>query len=543
MAQLDIERLARRGLGIDRLRPAQRQAVEAAIGGDDVLAVMPTGYGKSAIYQIVGAAVDGPTLVVSPLIALQHDQVESLNGDRVGDASAANSSMNPSQREEAFEDMRSGDLEFMFLAPEQLARADTIQALRDAAPTVFVVDEAHCISSWGHDFRPDYLALGRVIEDLGHPIVIALTATAAPPVRAEIIERLGLRDPIVIVRGFDRPELRLSVEHAADAREKDERLVDRVTSSAAGHRAGIVYVGTRKRSEELAEELVARGVRADAYHAGLPASRRQEVHEGFLAGSVDVVVATTAFGMGIDKPDVRFVVHGDVAESLDAYYQEIGRAGRDGQAAEVILFYRAADLGLRRFLGAGGGVDADSASRVLEALDAAGGSAPLEAIDEAVELSRRKVRLSIEALREEGAVELEGHEVTLAGREPSEAVRAVEEREERRRQVEASRLEMMRGYAETRTCRRRFLLNYFGEEYDRDCGACDNCETGSSAGQAAERGEEPFPSGVRVTHADWGGGQVVGVEGDVVTVLFDDVGYKTLSAELSRSRDLLTVTE
>ena len=539
----DIAHLAQRGLGIDELRPEQREAIDAAIAGHDVLAVMPTGYGKSAIYQLVAASVDGPTVVVSPLIALQHDQVESLGDDVLGDAVAANSSMKPTDRRNAFDGLHAGDVEFMFLAPEQLSRADTMQALQQAGPSVFVVDEAHCISSWGHDFRPDYLRLGQVIDELGHPVVIALTATAAPPVQSEIAERLHLRDHKVVVHGFDRPNLHLEVEHPTDAGEKDGMVLDRATVLSAGHRAGMVYVATRKRTEELAGALCGRGVRAAAYHAGLQSSQRDYVHREFMAGEVDVVVATTAFGMGIDKPDVRFVLHGDVPASLDSYYQEIGRAGRDGAEAEATLFYRAADLGLRRFLGGGGGVKSADVEEVAGALEEAGGTADVEELHEAVELSRRKVILALTRLEDDDAVAVNGDEVRARVDDPAQAAPAIAVDEERRKQVEASRLEMMRAYAETLACRRRFLLSYFGEKYDHNCGFCDTCEAGKAAKRPAEAEDAQYPQGSRVNHSDWGDGRVVRVEGDVVTVLFDEIGYKTLSAELTMAGQLLRLIE
>jgi ATP-dependent DNA helicase RecQ len=249
-----IREAAQRELGHERLRPGQLEAVEALLGGRDTLAVMPTGSGKSAIYQLAGILLDGPTVVVSPLIALQRDQIEALEGMEETEAVELNSTLTDRQREETLAALEDGEVDFLFLAPEQFAAEDTLPRLREAAPVLFVVDEAHCISEWGHDFRPDYLRLGAVAEELGRPPVLALTATAAPTVRTEIAERLRLVDPCVLVRGFDRPNLRLAVETFHSADEKRDALVERVLADGG---PGIVYTATRRASEEVAELLVA----------------------------------------------------------------------------------------------------------------------------------------------------------------------------------------------------------------------------------------------------------------------------------------------
>ncbi|MDQ4068186.1 MAG: RecQ family ATP-dependent DNA helicase, partial [Actinomycetota bacterium] len=272
--------LARNTFGFDQLRPGQEDAIRAAAEGRDTLAVLPTGAGKSAIYQLAALLIPGPTVVVSPLIALQRDQVQALLANGV-DAAEANSQVRAADRREAFEDFGSGDLEFLFLAPEQLANPEVLDEVAAAKPSLLVVDEAHCISSWGHDFRPDYLRLGAVAEALGRPPILALTATAAPPVRAEIVERLGLRDPLVVVRGFDRPNIALAVERFTDGDAKRAALLDRVTEAAREAGVGIVYAATRRIAEEVAEALAARGVRGEAYHGGLPASRRREIEAAF----------------------------------------------------------------------------------------------------------------------------------------------------------------------------------------------------------------------------------------------------------------------
>ncbi|MDQ3896741.1 MAG: DUF3553 domain-containing protein, partial [Actinomycetota bacterium] len=275
-----------------------------------------------------------------------------------------------------------------------------------------------------------------------------------------------------------------------------------------------------------AEALAERGVRAEAYHGGLAARRRREVEAAFGADDLDVVVATTAFGMGIDKPDVRFIYHHDVADSPDSYYQEIGRAGRDGEPAEAVLFYRPEDLGLRRFFAGGGGAGPDDVAAVAEALDEAGTSAGVERLAEHTGLSRARVTAALGCLDE-------GEE----GEAPEEAAARAEEEREARARIQQSRVEMMRAYAEARGCRRQVLLGYFGEPLDAPCGNCDRCRAG---GETADRGDEPFPVHSQVAHPAWGAGQVMGYEGDTVTVFFEAVGYKTLALELVEAGDLLT---
>ena len=341
-----IERAAREVFGFEALRPGQGDAVEHVLDGRDTLAVMSTGYGKSAIYQIAALLIPGPTVVVSPLIALQSEQVEELEREHAGGAAAVSSFVPKGARREALEELAAGELEFVFLSPEQLSNDEVLADVSAARPSLFVVDEAHLISEWGHDFRPDYLKLGAVAEAVGRPPVLALTATAAPPVRQEIVERLGMRSPEVIVRGFDRPEIWFGVERFHAERAKRAALLERV---AAEPKPGIVYAATRRLAEELAAELADAGVSAVAYHAGMARGARIAAQEAFMADEVEVVVATTAFGMGVDKPNVRFVFHSEPADSVDSYYQEVGRGGRDREPARALLFYRPEDLGLRRF--------------------------------------------------------------------------------------------------------------------------------------------------------------------------------------------------
>jgi ATP-dependent DNA helicase RecQ len=535
-----IRRVAREAFGFDALRAGQEEAIAAVLDGRDTLVVMSTGSGKSAIYQIAGLLVPGATVVVSPLIALQRDQVEDLAERAAGGAAQLNSTVAASERQRALAELAEDALEFLFLAPEQLANPQVLDELAVARPSLLVVDEAHCISEWGHDFRPDYLRLGAAVEALGRPTILALTATAAPPVRDEIADRLGMRDPLVLIRGFDRPNIRLEVQrfHGERSAERKQRaLEDRIAGSEP---PGIVYVATRRQASELADRLCERGVRAAAYHAGMPGRERDKTQTRFMDGDVDVVSATTAFGMGIDKADVRWVHHAEISESLDAYYQEIGRAGRDGEPAEAVLFYRPEDVGLRRFFAGSGQVALDEIAQVLDAVEGFGGPMAPADLQDRTELSQTKLTTAVARLEDAGAVRVlpSGDIAPLPGAPSTpESVRAAAEAEEKRRSFDRSRVDMVRGYAEADGCRRAYVLAYFGEPFQPPCGHCDNCEAGRGA--APTIADAPFAVGSRVAHEQWGGGVVQRYDDGSVVVLFDEVGYKALALEVVLERDLL----
>jgi ATP-dependent DNA helicase RecQ len=552
-----IRRTAKDRFGWTKLRPGQAEAVKALVRGADVLVVMPTGSGKSAVYQLAGLLLDGPTVVVSPLIALQRDQLAGLAARRgrkpVPEAVAVNSAQRAGQTSQAWESLRAGEAEFIFLAPEQLANDEVVDRLAEAGISLFAVDEAHCVSAWGHDFRPDYLRIGDVMERLGSPRIVALTATAAPPVRAEIIEKLKMRRPVQIIQGFDRPNLRLEVDRFTDARRKQAAVVEKVMELSG---SGLVYTATRKDTENYAEALRSAGRKAAAYHAGLKAADREQVHTGFLDGQIDVVVATSAFGMGIDKPDVRFVVHAEVSDSLDSYYQEIGRAGRDGQPALALLCYRSEDLGLRNFF-ASGGSDPDVLTTVAGAVrqhTRSEGAVEPSVLKDELELSHTRLTNAVNLLEQAGAVDVDG-DGRLHYSNPRLAVnRAVSqatEVAEAHTRVDRSRVEMMRGYAETAGCRRQFLIGYFGEDLPRPCGNCDTCSSGSATEYlidltetrgTSRSGPAAYALNAQVEHREWGRGVVMRHEPDRITVLFDQVGYRTLAlAALDADDGLLVV--
>lgn len=541
----DVHQLARDVFGWDQLRPSQAEAIEAAVSGRDVLSVMPTGYGKSAVYQLAALMVDGPCVVVSPLIALQADQRDGLNelagADPAGPSThavAINSSVSAREQDEAWQALEDGTAKFVFLTPEQLAKDEVLQRLKATAPAFLVVDEAHCVSSWGHDFRPDYLRLGAARHRMGQPAIIALTATASTPVREEIVEGLDLADPLVLALGFDRPNLHLAVHRHHEDQDKQDAVVDQVMQLS---RPGLVYTSTRRAAEDYAERLADGGLVAAAYHAGQNSSDRDQTLERFLDGGLDVVVATSAFGMGIDKADVRFVVHADITDSLDTYYQEAGRAGRDGEDAQVVLHYRSEDLGLRSFFSAQQ-ADQDVVAALVKRLQRADGPVRLTHLKRELKdtegISGRRVTGTVNLLQAAGAVASSRRGLTLVERVgPKTAARLAEETAERLERIDRSRIEMMRGYAETDGCRRQYLLGYFGEELADPCGRCDTCDAGTAVDLTHDDARFPLQSAVE--HSEWGPGIVMSVDEDRLTVLFEDQGYKTLAREAVEEHGLL----
>jgi ATP-dependent DNA helicase RecQ len=331
--------------GLDQFRPGQREAVAAALAGHDSLVVMPTGGGKSLCYQLPGIASDGLTVVVSPLIALMADQYRRLvlGGHP---ASMIASGMDAGAVARALADVRDGRARIVLCSPERFGSSAFLAALEHRKVDLFAVDEAHCVSEWGHDFRPDYLRLRQVIDRLGSPTVMACTATATEQVAEEIAARLGLRDPHVLRAGFDRPNLSFDViaVDGTGAKARKHMLLSLALSDPA-MRPAIVYCGTRREVEEVCERLRSEGLLAVGYHAGMPADERASAQHRFMEGDAEIVVATNAFGMGVDKADVRAVVHWAIPKSVEAYYQEVGRAGRDGLPARGILMASRVDLG------------------------------------------------------------------------------------------------------------------------------------------------------------------------------------------------------
>ncbi|MFD6296578.1 RecQ family ATP-dependent DNA helicase [Streptomyces sp. NPDC060235] len=554
-----LRRCAREVFGWERLRPSQLAAMTAVMEGRDTIVVMPTGAGKSAVYQVPGVLLEGPTVVVSPLIALQRDQVAALARIEGSDASAINSAQRARDNEAVWERVRQGSLDFLFVSPEQLAKDEVVEQIAAASPALMVVDEAHCVSSWGYDFRPDYLSLSHVRERIGRPPLLALTASAAAPVRADIVERLGMRDAHEVVAGFDRRNITLEVVRHRENAGKRRWVVERAAAEA---KPGIVYAGTRREAEQYAEELSALGFDSSPYHAGLSAAERSRTHDRFQEGELDVVVATSAFGMGIDKPNIRFVLHASVPGSLDSYYQEIGRAGRDGKPSTAILAYRPEDLGVQRFR-TGAHPDPEVLGGLIDAVREQQGPVTATALRERTGLSQTPLTSMLHLLEEAGAVTTEkrGGVRAVPGARRDVCVREALRIATARVDLERSRVEMMRAYAETNGCRRRHMLGYFGETLaEGDCAGCDTCartqelkETPVRTGdilsgtgpnplepEATGTADSDFPPGMKVGHSTWGEGQVMSEEGNRITVLFESVGYRTLSLPAVQARGLLT---
>ncbi|MEV4638918.1 RecQ family ATP-dependent DNA helicase [Actinoplanes sp. NPDC049548] len=533
-----LRRVARKHFGWPSLRPGQFKPMRAVLRRKDALVVLPTGAGKSAIYQIPAVLLPGPTVVISPLLALQQDQIAALNaaGDPKTRAVRVSSAETPNQQREAIQEIREGRAEFLFITPEQLSDPERLAEVRGLRPGLVAVDEAHCISAWGHDFRPDYLSLGHLIKGLGRPPVLALTATASPPVRDDIIERLHLRNPEIHVSGLDRRNLFLEVAYCPDEDYRWRRLTALLDEAP---RPGIVYVATRRAAEELAERLTQAGYAADFYHGGMAAGAREQRHEDFTADKIEIMVATSAFGMGIDKPNIRWVAHVALPDSPDSYFQEIGRMGRDGEPGRALLLWRAEDEAIQRFF-TGGAPDVTELRELAAALRS--GPSTKTALKEKTGLGPRKLGQFLSLLEQVGAATAgQGNKWTVPvfAPLPAAAADAAVAAYERQQTVQRSRTDMMRGFAETRACRTQTLLAYFGEDVKKPCGHCDNCVEGVAEEVEEATGDELFPVHSTVRHPEWGPGMVMGYEEDRVTVLFEEVGYKTLSVPVVEEHALL----
>lgn len=496
----------------ERFRKPQGEIVASIVSGKDTLAIMPTGGGKSLCYQLPAMLLDGVTIVISPLIALMKDQVDALRARGIP-ADMINSSQSWARQSEALEALAAGRLKLAYIAPERFRARSFTRALSGVKISLFAVDEAHCISQWGHDFRPDYMRLGEVLESLGRPVCAAFTATATPEVRGDISKQLMLRDPAVYVSGFARPNLSFNVREVSSKAEK----VSRICELAGGGGAGIVYCATRKSAEFLSEQLAGRGIDHTLYHGAMSPQERDKSQDDFISGRKNIAVATNAFGMGIDRPDIRFVCHYELPGSVEALYQESGRAGRDGQESRCEMLMMYSDKRVQEFFIEGSNPSPDFIRSVYRAIknnadESASCLLDIETIADIIagKFSRQRgakrpvragganpmaVSSAISILRKRGLVErfdvagsrVRGTRLPAPDIEPEDIVFPPGMLEEKRRRDEAKLRDVI-AYAYAKDCRQRWILNYFGEKGAECCGKCDNCAaaTGDSDVQTRE---------------------------------------------------------
>jgi ATP-dependent DNA helicase RecQ len=437
---------------------------------------MPTGAGKSLCYQAPTLLLPGLTVVVSPLISLMTDQHQKLAALGLAPA-VLHSALTAADQAQAREDLASGRARFLLTTPEQLADSDALVHLRGRSISLLVIDEAHCISHWGHDFRPSYLALGGVRRKLGDPIVLGLTATATQPVIDDIRQQLHLDDLAVINTGIYRPNLNYEVRHVDGDGDKVASACEVI---GEGSGPGILYTATVKHVESVWQMLVAAGIRAGKYHGRMNASDRRQNQAAFTAGGMDVMVATNAFGMGIDKADLRYIIHWDLPGSLEAYYQETGRGGRDGEMARCVLLYQSRDRATQRWLAGGKYPRAQDFGSVADGLQAAAreGACELAALCDAVPaVAKRKVQVIVSSFAEGGLVfKRRGRRISLATNATRELLMACAREYEERALADREKLDRMVAYAQSSRCRWLVLCEYFGEPLPGDeCGHCDIC--------------------------------------------------------------------
>ena len=485
--------------GFSALRPGQETVVEAVMQGRDTLAIMPTGGDKSLCYQLPAMCREGLTVVVSPLIALMKDQVDALQAKGIA-AAAVNSSLSTEEYRQAMQALNHGQLRIIYVAPERFGQEGFMRMLSEQQISLLAVDEAHCLSHWGHDFRPDYLRLGRVREALGMPPIVALTATATEHVRQDIITSLRLQSPAVIISGFGRNNLDFAIARCEGRREK----LERIRKTIAKWRTGIIYCSTRKNVMTVFKEITQAGANAVAYHAGMTDEEREFSQNAFISGRADVVVATNAFGMGIDRPDVRFVIHFEIPGSVEAYYQEAGRAGRDGEQAYCELLFNHADLKTQEFFFEGSNPSINTIRTLYHLLRLRCDPNTFElqlSVDEMAEqlgkdVNPMAVGTALSILLHAGAIsraDVPGKNVKatrlLTPTASFEALQIDRERLEEKARRDHMKIESITRYAYSQGCRQKWILDYFGETDTAPCGHCDACHAEEPA-DARELSEE-----------------------------------------------------
>ncbi len=512
--------------GFDALHDLQRVSVDALRRGQDVLAILPTGGGKSAIYQIAGTLIDGPTIVVSPLLALQQDQLAAIGSSDLPAAATIDGSTSSGDRAAILARLADGSLEFLFTTPETLTGSDLLEVLTSTAVSLLVIDEAHCIATWGHSYRPAYLELGRIRQELGSPRCLALTASADPRLRDDIQRELRMSDPLVVSGDVMRTNIELGVQRLADADEAEAKLIEDLSVQTL---KTIVYVPRIAAAERLADSLASSGREASVFHGRLTSGEKERTLEWFRTSGDGVVFATTAFGMGIDIEDISQVCHLDLPPSLIDYYQEIGRAGRNGEAASAVAYVGTRRVSRRSFAGGVRSISTSDCAAVLTSIIA--GARSRRAVADTSELPAGRVSRALTVLEMAGVVRLRPRWTVL---DPSVASTSIEDLCNHREEFDRSQRAAVERYPVADTCRWQQILAALGEA-SATCGNCDRCREHPSDGAEAEPLLER-----RLEHVQFGSGTISSVDDGSVTVTFDEVGPKVLDLDLCLREEIVT---